>query len=144
LERPVSCYQGAGGESAFARRDSFRARNRAQPGDDPFRREPREPPAGTPTQRLDAALARLEAALGQLESAVSVRLEDDLSTSELDEELAIMQDDRARLALELDDALARVSALEKAREEVLRRLDAAEAGVMAALDAAAGGRDEEE
>ncbi len=87
-------------------------------------------------------LARLKAALDELERVVAVRLEDDLSSAELDEEVAIMQDDRARLALELDDALARVSALEKTREEVLRRLDHAEAGVQAALESAGG--DEEE
>ncbi|MGJ0509548.1 MAG: DUF4164 family protein [Methylocystis sp.] len=93
--------------------------------------------AENPAGKLDAALARLTAALERLESAVAVRLEDDLSSGELEEEVAIMQDDRARLALELDDAQARVSALEKTREEVLRRLDAAEAGVMAALESAA-------
>jgi hypothetical protein len=95
-----------------------------------------------PADRLDAALARLKAALEQLESVVAVRLEDDLSSAEMDEELAIMQDDRARLALELDDALARLSGLEKTREEVLRRLDHAEAGVVAALESAGGGEEE--
>ena len=95
-----------------------------------------------PADRLDVALARLKAALEQLESVVAVRLEDDLSSAELDEEVAIMQDDRARLALELDDALARLSGHEKTREEVLRRLDHAEAGVIAALESAAGGEEE--
>ncbi|MEK4033253.1 DUF4164 family protein [Methylocystis sp. IM3] len=87
-------------------------------------------------ERIDAALARLKAALDQLERTIAARLEEDLSSAELEEEVAIMQDDRARLALELDDALARVSALEKARDEVLRRLDSAGAGVAAALEAA--------
>lgn len=96
-----------------------------------------------PADRIDAALARLKTALGQLERAVAVRLEDDLSSAELEEELAIMQDDRGRLALELDDAVARVSALEKARDEVLRRLDNAGAGVAAALEAAVALRREE-
>jgi hypothetical protein len=89
-----------------------------------------------PTERLDAALERLRAALDQLERTVAVKLEEELSNAELEEELAIMQDDRARLALDLDDALGRVVALEKARDEVLRRLDAAGAGVVAALEAA--------
>ena len=44
--------------------------------------------------------------------------------------------EEARLALDLDDALARMAALEKARDEVLRRLDNAGAGVAAALEAA--------
>jgi predicted RNase H-like nuclease (RuvC/YqgF family) len=87
-------------------------------------------------ETVDAALARLRAALEQLERTVAARLEDDLSSAELEEELAIMQDDRGSLALELDDALARVSALEKARDEVLRRLDDAGEGVAAALGAA--------
>ncbi len=86
--------------------------------------------------RLDVALARLKAALDQLERNVAAKLEDELSSAELEEELAIMQDDRGRLALDLDAALARVSALEKARDEVLRRLDGAGAGVAAALGAA--------
>ncbi len=86
-------------------------------------------------ENIDAALARLKTALDQLERTVAMKLEDDLSSAELEEELAIMQDDRGRLALELDDALARVSALEKARDEVLRRLDSAGAGVAAALEA---------
>lgn len=90
----------------------------------------------THSDKLDAALARLSAALGQLERTVALKLEDDLSSAELEEELAIMQDDRGRLALDLDAALARVSALEKARDEVLRRLDSAGAGVAAALGSA--------
>ncbi|WP_363350048.1 DUF4164 family protein [Methylocystis echinoides] len=94
-------------------------------------------------EKLDAALARLKTALEQLERTVAVRLEDDLSSAELEEELAIMQDDRGRLALELDDALARVSALEKTRDEVLRRLDHASAGVAAALETAVAARGEE-
>ncbi len=89
-------------------------------------------------KRLDDALARFKTALDQLERAVAVRLEDDLSSAELEEELAIMQDDRARLALDLDAALARQNALEKSRDEVLRRLDAAGEGVAAALSGAAG------
>ncbi|PPD43915.1 MAG: hypothetical protein CTY15_08740 [Methylocystis sp.] len=90
----------------------------------------------THSEKLDAALARLAGALGQLELTVALKLEDDLSSAELEEELAIMQDDRGRLALDLDAALARVSGLEKARDEVLRRLDSAGAGVAAALGSA--------
>jgi hypothetical protein len=91
-------------------------------------------------EKLDAALARLETALDKLEGAMAVKLEDDASAAELEEELAIMQDDRGRLALDLDAALAHVSALEKARDEVLRRLDEAGAGVARALGTASGAR----
>ena len=44
-----------------------------------------------------------------------------------------MQDDRARLARDLDAALTRTATLEKTRDEVLRRLETAGAGVAAAL-----------
>lgn len=91
------------------------------------------------SNKLDDAVARLAKALERLERTVSVKLEDDLSNAELEEELAIMRDDRARLALDLDAALARQSALEKARDEVLRRLDSAGQGVAAALGAVARG-----
>jgi hypothetical protein len=89
-------------------------------------------------EKLDAALVRLETALDKLEGALAVKLEDDASAAELEEELAIMQDDRGRLALDLDAAIAHVSALEKARDEVLRRLDEAGAGVARALGTTSG------
>ena len=91
----------------------------------------------TQADKIDGALSRLTAALDQLETTVARKLEDELSSVELEEELAIMQDDRARLALDLDDAAARVSALEKTRDEVLRRLESASAGVSAVLARAA-------
>ena len=93
-------------------------------------------------ERLDSALARLSAALDKIERTIATKLEDDMSSAELEEELAIMEDDRARLALDLDAAQARVNALEKSRDEVLRRLEGASAGVATALNAAAGQRAE--
>jgi len=87
-------------------------------------------------KRLETAVAELQTALAQLERTVAAKLEDELSSAELEEELAIMQDDRSRLALDLDAALARQNALEKSRDEVLRRLEAASEGVAAALGAA--------
>lgn len=94
----------------------------------------------TNPDKLEGAFARLSAALNTLERTVAVKLEDELSSAELEEELAIMQDDRARLALDLDAAISQVSALEKSRDEVLRRLESASAGVATALNAAAGRR----
>ena len=88
--------------------------------------------------KLDDAIARLDEALNRLARAVAIRVEHDLANAGAEEELAIMQDDRARLALDLDAALGRAAALEKTRDEVLRRLDAAGAGIAAALDDAAG------
>ncbi|MFO1103504.1 MAG: DUF4164 family protein [Methylocystis sp.] len=88
-------------------------------------------------KRLAADIAELQTAIAQLERTVAARLEDELSNAELQEELAIMQDDRSRLALDLDAALARQNALEMSRDEVLRRLEAASQGVAAALGAVA-------
>ncbi len=87
-------------------------------------------------KRVEADIAELQMAIAQLERTVAGRLEDEASNAELQEELAIMQDDRSRLALDLDAALARQNALEKGRDEVLRRLEAASEGVAAALGAA--------
>jgi hypothetical protein len=87
-------------------------------------------------KRIEADIAELQMAMAQLERIVADKLEDELSNAELLEELAIMQDDRSRLALDLDAALARQNALEKSRDEVLRRLEAASEGVVAALGAA--------
>ena len=87
-------------------------------------------------KRLEADIDELQMAMAQLERTVADKLEDEVSSAELQEELAIMQDDRSRLALDLDAALARQNALEKGRDEVLRRLDAASESVAAVLGAA--------
>lgn len=87
----------------------------------------------TQSPRIDGALARLSTALDALELAVARRLENEYSSADLEEELAVMQDDRSRLALELDAALARSSAMDKARQDVLGRLDRASASVAAVL-----------
>ncbi len=95
----------------------------------------------TDQENYEATLLRLNRALDQLESAVAARLENEWTSAEREEELAIMQDDRARLALDLDSALARASILEKTNEEVLRRLDVVGAHVSAVLDAGRASRD---
>ncbi len=82
---------------------------------------------------LQAALTRFERALDALDSAAARRLEDEASLADLEEELAVMQDDRSRLALDLDAALARAATVEKTRDEVLRRVERARAGVAAVL-----------
>jgi len=48
-----------------------------------------------------------------------------------------MQDDRSRLAVELDGAIARAKSLELANDEVARRLNHASAGIKAVLAEAA-------
>lgn len=87
----------------------------------------------TQFNRLDSALERLAAALDALERAAARRQEAEFASVDLEEELAVMQDDRGRLAIELDAALGRAQAQEQAREEVLRRLERASAGIGAVL-----------
>jgi hypothetical protein len=74
------------------------------------------------SQGLGQSLARLRAALGGLESAADRRLKTAGSTDTLASELALMQDDRARLAGELDAAMARAERLAQANREVDKRL----------------------
>ena len=74
---------------------------------------------------LDHALSRLEGALGQLEAAARRRLEVERGRANLETELTLMQDDRARLAVELDGAMARIGQVEGVAQEVDRRLDRA-------------------
>lgn len=84
---------------------------------------------------LDAALARLLSALGALEGAVGRKREAESAQADLNEAFAAMQDDRTRLALELDAALARGQKLETANDEVARRVEAAAAALAALAQA---------
>jgi hypothetical protein len=71
---------------------------------------------------LKAALKSLVAALDQLEAACERRLQVEAERNDIEEEFAVLQDDRARLAVELDGAVARSQSLELANNEVARRL----------------------
>lgn len=71
---------------------------------------------------LDDAMKRLENALGLLEAAVSRRLDMENRRGDLETELQIMQDDRARLAVELDGALSRLHRFEAATDDIGRRV----------------------
>jgi chromosome segregation ATPase len=84
-------------------------------------------------ERLDAALKRLATALDRLDAASERRAKADALRANLEEELAIMQDDRSRLAVELDGAIARSKSLELANDEVARRLNSASAEIRAVL-----------
>lgn len=86
-----------------------------------------------PATRLDAALRRLAAALDQLEAAAARRADADAVRADLEEELAIMQDDRSRLAVELDGAVTRANSLLSANNEVARRLEQTSATVRSIL-----------
>ena len=74
----------------------------------------------TPT--LDDAMKRLDGALNLLEAAVSRRLDADERRSNLETELQLMQDDRARLALELDSTMTRLHRYETATDDVGNRV----------------------
>jgi hypothetical protein len=88
-----------------------------------------------PPERLDAALKRLSAALEKLEAAAERRVKADVLRANVEEELAVLQEDRSRLAMERDVALARSISLDAAAAEVARRLNEAGAGVRAVLTA---------
>jgi chromosome segregation ATPase len=85
-----------------------------------------EIPMTTPTA-LDVALKRLANALESLEAADERRSAAQRVRSDLEEELGVMQDDRSRLAAELDGALARNRTLALANADVVHRLERAEA-----------------
>jgi len=82
---------------------------------------------------LDEAMKRLDRALGLLEAAVSRRLEAERRRGGLETELQLMQDDRARLAVELDGALTRLHRFEAAADDVGRRVRHAIGAVEAVL-----------
>jgi predicted nucleic acid-binding Zn-ribbon protein len=71
---------------------------------------------------LSQALARLRASLGGLESAAERHGQQKEQQNSLATELALMQDDRARLASELDSAMARADRLAKSAKEIDKRL----------------------
>jgi predicted nucleic acid-binding Zn-ribbon protein len=82
---------------------------------------------------LEEALKRLENALSALETSIARRLETERRRSDLEIELQIMQDDRARLAVELDVALSRVNRLEAATSDVGERVRRAIGSIEAVL-----------
>jgi Icc-related predicted phosphoesterase len=83
--------------------------------------------------RLEDAMARLSAAVQHLETAAERQAEAVVARGDLEEEFLVLQDDRSRLAVELDGALARSRALLAATNDVSTRLDRAGATVEAVL-----------
>jgi hypothetical protein len=82
---------------------------------------------------LDEAAIRLDAALGLLEASVHRRLEAERRRGDLETELQLMQDDRARLAVELDATVARLRRVEAAAGDVGRRVGRAIGAVREAI-----------
>jgi predicted nucleic acid-binding Zn-ribbon protein len=83
--------------------------------------------------RIEAALKRLAAALDQLDAACERRIDAEAERNNLEEEFAVLQDDRSRLGVELDSAMARSKSLELANDEVARRLQKASTTLRAML-----------
>lgn len=79
----------------------------------------------TETNVIDAALARLEAAVSRMDAVVQHRLETAAEPDDRDAELALMDEDRARLAAALDAASARLAEVTATTGEVGHRLDRA-------------------
>jgi Domain of unknown function (DUF4164) len=82
----------------------------------------------TSMESLEISLKRLASAVEALEWAADVRMRHDEARATTQEEFALMQDDRSRLAVELDAAVDRSRALETANSDAAKRLaNAAEA-----------------
>ena len=83
---------------------------------------------------LESSLRRLAAAVDSLERAAERRMRHDQARANVEEEYALMQDDRSRLAVELDAALDRSRALEAASTEAGARLARAAQAIGAILE----------
>jgi Domain of unknown function (DUF4164) len=71
---------------------------------------------------IELSIKRLAAAVETLERAAERRMRQDDARANAEEEFALMQDDRSRLAVELDAALDRSRALEAANVNAGERL----------------------
>jgi hypothetical protein len=76
----------------------------------------------TSMDSLETSLKRLASAVEALEWATDLRMRHDEARASTQEEFALMQDDRSRLAVELDAAIDRSRALESANAEAAKRL----------------------
>ena len=79
-------------------------------------------------------MKRLRAAIDMLEASIERRSRQDEARGDAHEELALMQDDRARLAVELDGALDRNRALLTANHEAASRLSEAGKAIRAVIE----------
>lgn len=86
-------------------------------------RDPVSDPAPPRAVPIDDALRRLDAALQRLEATVTRRLEAERAPDDRNVELAIMGEDRARLAAALDAAQARLAEVTAAADDIGERLD---------------------
>jgi enoyl reductase-like protein len=87
------------------------------------------------TSAIDAATRRLTLALDALEAAAEGRREAELGKSELAAQIHALDDDRSRLASDLDNAVAQGRSLENANREIAKRLDTAMDSIRSVLEA---------
>jgi hypothetical protein len=83
---------------------------------------------------VEQATRRLIAALDSLEAAVNRRLEADRGEALLASQVHALGLDRARLASELDEAMAQSRALDQVNRDVARRVDVAMDNIRSVLD----------
>jgi cysteinyl-tRNA synthetase len=76
----------------------------------------------TSLEAVERSLRRLASAVDALEQAADRRMRHDDARATEQEEYALMQDDRSRLAIELDAAADRSRRLESANNEAAKRL----------------------
>jgi D-serine deaminase-like pyridoxal phosphate-dependent protein len=76
----------------------------------------------TSMDSVEISLKRLASAVEALEWATDLRMRHDEARASTQEEFALMQDDRSRLAVELDAAVDRSRVLESANAEAAKRL----------------------
>ena len=77
----------------------------------------------------DPVLTRLRSALDQLEAAAERRARRESALADAEAEFALMQDDRARLAVELDAALDQQRKLGEANAAAMERITRAAATI---------------
>ncbi len=82
---------------------------------------------------LDHAMKRLEQTLGLLEASIARRLEMDARRADLELELQLMQDDRVKLAEELDGTATRLERVEAVTGDVTERVQKAVGAVQVLL-----------
>jgi len=85
--------------------------------------------------RLDAAIKRITTALDHLDAAVERRIQTDRLQLDLFEEYNVMQDDRARLGIELESSALRARQLEQAAREASKKLERASITITSILTA---------
>ena len=87
-----------------------------------------------PSASEEPLFLRVRTALDGLETAIERLARHDMARADADAEFAMMQDDRARLAVELDAALTSQRALAEANDAANERIAAATAAIERVLE----------